>query len=107
MTLILIYVTHPSEEHADKIVKHLLEKRLIACAGSFPQKSSYWWKGKIENSKETVTLLKAPDRNWTRIKEEIEKMHEYDTPCIIRFGAEANSKYARWLDEETRTKKKS
>ena len=77
---ILIYVTHRNQKAAEKIANHLLKKRLIACANFFPIKSSYWWKGKIENGKEIVSLLKAKEENWHKIKSEIEKIHPCEPP---------------------------
>lgn len=56
MKILLLYVTHKNKEEAEKVSKYLLEKRLIACVNYFPIESSYWWKGKVENSEEIVTL---------------------------------------------------
>ena len=102
MAFILIYVTHESEKSAKKIVSHLLQKKLIACANLFPITSSYWWKGKIEDSKEIVSLLKTKKENWEKVKSEIEKIHPYETPCIMKLDAEANESYESWVKGETR-----
>jgi len=102
MAFIIIYVTHENGESAQKIVCHLLEKRLIACANFFPISSSYWWKNKIENSSEVVTLLKTRAENWEKVKAEILKIHPYETPCIIKMNVEANEEYEKWLKEETK-----
>lgn len=101
--MLLVYVTHQDEIEAKKMVMHLLEKRLIACANLFPIESMYWWKGKVENAKEVVSLLKTTPENWTALKQEIEATHPYEAPCIIRVeGEAANAAYAQWLAEETK-----
>lgn len=102
MVFIILYVTHKDIESAQKIANHLLQKKLIACANFFPIKSSYWWKGKIENSDEIVSLLKTRKENWEKIKKEIKKIHPYETPCIIKINAEANGDYESWINEETK-----
>ena len=101
MKFILIYVTHKNLKEAKKVADFLLRKKLIACVNYFPIESAYWWKGKIENSKEIVSLLKTKKENWNKVKEEIEKSHPYETPCIIKIEAEANKDYAKWINKET------
>ncbi len=68
MGFILIYVVNKDMEEAKKIAEYLLQKRLIACVNYIPIKSSFWWKGEIENSSEVVSLLKTKDENFERLK---------------------------------------
>ena len=102
MKLILIYVTHKNLKEAKKVGAHLLKKKMIACVNYFPIESSYFWKGKIENSKEVVSLLKTKKENWKKVKDEVEKIHPYETPCIIKIEVEANEEYAKWIKKETK-----
>lgn len=102
MTFILIYVTHKNLENATKIAAHLLEKKFIACVNFFPISSSYWWNGKIEDSQEIVSLLKTRQENWEKVKFEIQKIHPYQTPCIIKMNVEANEEYESWVKNETK-----
>lgn len=102
MTFILIYVTHKNLDSAQKIAAHLLQKKLIACANFFPIESSYWWKGKIENSEEIVSLLKTKKENWEKVESEIKKIHPYETPCIMKMNVEANEDYESWVNSETK-----
>ena len=102
MALILVYVTNPDMKTAKKISSYLLNKRLVACSNIMPITSSYWWKGKIENSKEYACILKTRASNWEKLKKEIKKIHPYKTPCIIRIKAEANQEFQRWALQETK-----
>lgn len=99
MKFILIYITHKNLKEAKKIGSVLLKKKLIACVNYFPIESAYRWNGKIENSKEIVSLLKTKKENWEKVKNEVEKIHPYETPCIIKLKVEANEKYAKWVGE--------
>lgn len=100
MKFILIYVTHKNIKEAKKIGNYLIKEKMIACANYFPIESSYWWKGKIENAKEIVSLLKTRKENWEKVRKEIEKIHSYEVPCIIKIEAESNKSYADWINNE-------
>ena len=96
----LIYITCKDKEEAKKISKHLLEKRLIACANIFPIESMYWWKGKIEEVNEHVIIAKGLD--FEKIKQEVRKIHSYDVPAILKIDAEANEEYMDWVKKEVK-----
>ncbi len=99
--MILVYITNPSKEVAQNIAKHLLGKKLIACANIFgPVISIYPWEGEIYEDAEYVLICKTIEDNFGKIKEEVENIHPYSTPCIIKISAEANEKYLKWLKGE-------
>ncbi len=100
MAFTFLYVTAPDEQEAAKIAKHLLHKRLIACANIFPIKSIYWWKRKIEGRAEVVLLLKTLREKAPLVRKEIEAMHSYDVPCITEIDVKPNKGYAKWLKKE-------
>src|SRR3989344_1607803 len=99
--MILIYCTHKNKEEAEKITTILLKKKLIACANFLNIESSYLWKGKIETGQECVSLLKTKDELWKAVKEEIERLHPYEIPCILRINIETNTIFNSWIQEET------
>lgn len=100
MNFIFVYITNPTKKEAKKIAKHLLEKRLIACANIFPINSLYWWQGKINDEDEFVLIAKTIESNFKKIKKEVEKIHSYKTPCIIKIPVILNKKYSNWLKKE-------
>lgn len=102
MKFIIIYTAHPNLKTAKKIAASLLKRRLIACANFFPIQSAYWWKNKIINSKEIVSIVKTSRNNWTKIQSEIIKLHPYQTPCILKIEVEANEDYESWINKEIR-----
>ena len=101
MELIGVYITFPNEKEADKIVNHLLGERLICCANVFPVKTSYWWKGKIEQGDEVISICKTQEKHWKKLKETVEGMHSYEVPCITKFSVESNEAYDQWIKGET------
>ncbi len=101
MGFIMIYVTHKNKDEAKKIGNYLLDKKLIACANYFPIEAAYWWNDAIELDDEIVSLLKTRKENWEKVRDEIEKIHPYDVPCIIKIELEANEKYEQWILDST------
>jgi len=97
MKHIFVYITNLTKKEAEKIAKHLLKKRLIACANIFPIGSLYWWRGKIESAKEFVLIGKTTEKKYQKIIGEVEKIHSYSVPCIAKLPVEFNEKYKKWL----------
>lgn len=100
---IFVYITNPNMEEAGKISRNLLEKRLIACANIYPDVNSlYWWEGKIAEDQECVLIAKTIEGNFEKVKAEIEKIHPYKTPCIVKIPVSSNKKYFEWLKGQLR-----
>jgi len=98
---ILIYITNPNKAEARKIAKHLLGKKLIACANIYNNVNSlYNWKGKIADETEVVLITKTLDKNFEKIKTEVEKIHSYTIPCITKIPVSSNKKYFDWVKGE-------
>lgn len=100
MNFIFVYITNPTKKEAKKIANHLLKKRLIACGNIFPINSLYWWKGKIVDDAEFVLIAKTTRANFEKVKKEVEKIHSYKIPCIIKIPVSSNKKYFDWLKKE-------
>lgn len=98
MRFAMVYITHPNEEKAKEISNHLLEKRLIACANIFPIASAYWWQGAIQREGEWVSIVKTSLEKWEQLKAEVESVHPYEVPCIIKMEVEANEAYGKWIN---------
>lgn len=100
MNFVFIYITNPTKQEAKKIAKYLLRKKLIACANIFPINSLYWWKGRIADEKEFVLIVKTNGNNFEKVKNEVEKVHSYTIPCIVKIPVSSNKKYFDWLKSE-------
>ena len=97
----LIYSTFGNQEAAEKTAKKLLERHLIACAVFFPASSMYWWKGQLESAQEVILLAKTPKSKSVNARAELEKIHPYETPCVLEIPSSANADYFKWLVKET------
>lgn len=100
---IFIYITNPTKAEARKIAKHLLKKKLIACANIHgPVNSLYPWQGKLTDEEEYILIVKTSPSYWERVKREVEKIHSYTVPCIVKISVSSNRKYSKWLKGELR-----
>ncbi len=102
MAYVLVYITFSSREEAKKIAKILIEKRLVACTNIIPEITSFfWWKGKIEEEKESVLIAKTKKELFDKLLQEVKKLHSYECPCIIALPiVEGNPDFLNWIDEE-------
>ena len=100
MSFLVVYVTHPTEGAAKKVVNLLVEKHLIACGNIFPIRSAYWWKGQSQEEKEWVSLLKTTKERWPVLEQLLLNIHPYDVPCLMHWEVSANAAYEQWIHEE-------
>jgi periplasmic divalent cation tolerance protein len=98
----MVYITAKDMAEAQRIAKHLIEKRIIACANIFPIRSMYSWKGKIESDDEMAMIIKTRDRYVDQIIKEVGKIHSYEVPCIVSYKIDKGEKgYLDWIREVT------
>lgn len=101
MSYVILYTTIDKLNIGKKIVKKLLEERLIACANIFKISSYYWWKNKIEKGKEYGIFLKTRKEKYKEIEKRIKELHPYETPCLLQLEIKRGyKKYLDWLAKE-------
>ena len=99
--MIIITTSSKDKKEAEKIVRHLLNKRLIACGEMHSVNSIYRWKGKIEEADEIALVLKTTEKLAEKAEKEIEKIHSYDAPVISTIKSlRVNKKSKSWLRQE-------
>jgi len=101
---IQILTTVEKKKDAEKIAKIIAEKRLAGCIQIIgPITSTYWWKGKLEKSKEYLLFIKTRKRLYKEVEREIKKVHPYKVPEIIAIPIiEGSEEYLKWLSKETK-----
>jgi periplasmic divalent cation tolerance protein len=96
---IIVIVTAPSKQEAEKIAQHLLDKRLIACANIIgPVSSVFRWSGKTEHAEEYLLLLKSRKDLFEKLSETVKALHSYEVPEILVLPVVGGSEaYLSWL----------
>jgi periplasmic divalent cation tolerance protein len=101
---IQVFTTVEKREDADRIASAVVRERVAACAQIVgPIRSTYWWKGKVEEAGEWLCVMKTRKDLFSALEKEIKKIHPYDVPEIIALPIVAGSaSYLEWLQEETK-----
>lgn len=100
-TILLVYCTISNNDESKSIARILIEKKLAACCTIIPAVSSiYCWKGEIEESEESMMLIKTTQRKYEQLEKEIKMIHSYSVPEIIATKLETGSSaYIDWIIE--------
>ena len=103
----VVFITVPDSKTADKLSRTLLEEKLAACVNQVPGiKSSYWWEGKIEHSRERLLVAKTRKALMRPLIERVQKNHPYSTPEIIGLPiTQGYAPYLAWIGENTTVKR--
>jgi periplasmic divalent cation tolerance protein len=101
-SLVLIYVVYPKKFNLKGHISSLLKKNIIVCANVISGMSSHYrWKGKIEESKESVVIYKALSSLKKTVTAAIKKTHPYEVPFIAVIKAESvNAEYLNYAIEQ-------
>lgn len=99
---IFLQTTCATIEEAERIARHLVDRRLAACASiSAPVRSIYRWRGAVEDAQEYVLTVKTRRDLFERVAAAIRTVHSYETPELIALPVVAGSaEYLEWMDRE-------
>ena len=99
MSYNIVIMTASNKEEATKIVRILLEERLIACANIIDSVSSFfWWQRKIEEEKEILVIMKSHEDLFKKLSKRVTELHSYDTPEILALPIVNGSQaYLDWM----------
>ena len=100
---IVVLTTVASDEEAVKLVRELLDRRLIACGTLFPAaRSLYRWQGKVADEQEVVILLKTRSARLDSLRSAFGELHPYKVPELLAMPVEGGlEKYLEWINAET------
>jgi periplasmic divalent cation tolerance protein len=96
--------TCKDRRQAAAIAKALVAEKLAACVNIVPNVSSvYAWKGKIEEGREVLLVIKSRASLSKRLAARIRALHSYSVPEVVTVKiASGNPDYLRWIRESTR-----
>ncbi len=100
---IVVLISASSQKEALRIKEALLFQRLAGCINLVKGIDSFfWWKGKVETSREVLLLVKTRESNFQKVAALVKKLHSYQTPEIIALPITAGYQpYLAWLEEAT------
>jgi periplasmic divalent cation tolerance protein len=100
---LVVLTTVASDEEAVKLVRALLERRLIACGTLLPgARSLYRWQGKLADEHEVVVMLKTRSARLDAVRAAFDELHPYKVPELLALPVESGTeKYLEWINGET------
>lgn len=100
---VLAVTTAPSEDEGRRIVRALVERRIIACGNVLPLATSiYRWKGAVEETREAVVLMKTRMEQVRALQDALPALHPYEVPELIVVPITGgHGPYLDWLRAET------
>ena len=101
----IFLLTCANDKEAEKIIKSLLEKRLIVCAKKISVESTFYWQKKIEKSPEILLLMESDESKFEEMEKEILKIHSYKTFVLESLPVKTTQDVKKWLSKELRDKK--
>ena len=99
--MLVVFSTFASEADAARVVRALVEERLIACGNLLPgARSLYRWKDAVADEREVVAIMKTRKQDWPALLSRLHELHPYEVPeCVaVRIAAGA-PRYLAWLDQ--------
>jgi len=106
MEPIIVFCTVPNESIGETIATALTANNLAACVNISSQiRSIYLWKGKKEDEKEFLLIIKSQRGLFKDIVSCIREHHQYEVPEIIAIPIiEGYSDYLKWIEDNTSKK---
>jgi periplasmic divalent cation tolerance protein len=96
---VVMLMTAPSQDVAERIVTTLVEERLAACGNIVPGLTSiYRWQDAVQKDAEVLVLFKTEQRVADRLMQRIEELHPYEVPEAIVLPVTAGlAPYLAWI----------
>ena len=100
---IVVLTTVSATEEAVRLIRVLLDRRLIACGTILPgARSLYRWEGKVADESEVVVLLKTRAARLEALEVAFGELHPYKVPELLALPVQAGlPKYLAWIEGET------
>lgn len=86
---------------AERMVRTLVEERVVACGNILPGITSIFrWQGAVEREQETLIVFKTTAQGATRLLQRVPELHPYDVPEVLVIPVEAgHPPYMNWVNE--------
>jgi periplasmic divalent cation tolerance protein len=96
----IVMVTCGTKTEARLIARRVVSNNLAACVNivQSPVESVYTWKGKVEEAREYLLMMKTTAKRLSGLEREVKRLHSYDVPEFIALKiTEGSASYVAWL----------
>lgn len=104
MSETITFVACKDRKQAASIARALVAEKLAACVNLVPGVASvYRWKGRVEEAREVLLLIKSRRALSRRLVARVRALHSYEVPEVVTVPiASGNPAYLRWVRASTR-----
>ncbi len=98
-TPLLALTTLGSPDDAQRLVRALVDERVVACGTIVPGATSiYRWQGAVQEETEVLVLLKTMASRWDALRTAVRRHHPYQVPELIAVPVNHGlDTYVSWL----------
>jgi periplasmic divalent cation tolerance protein len=94
---VVLFVTAPSTDVAERIAKALVSEHLAACVNLLPGvRSLYEWQGEVHDDPEFLMVIKSCRDRVPELTARVIELHPYDVPEVVAWPLVGG--FARYLD---------
>jgi periplasmic divalent cation tolerance protein len=100
---VVVLTTLATTDEAVKLIRALLDKRLIACGTVMPgARSLYRWESKVADEAEVVVMLKTRSACVNGLEVAFKELHPYKVPELLAMPVTGGlERYLGWINSET------
>ena len=101
MTPVIVITTVSASFDAAAMARELVDQRLVACVNILEGVNSiYRWRGKVEEDREQILLMKTVQELIPELQEAVFARHPYEVPEFVVLPIERiEGPYRDWLIE--------
>jgi len=95
----IVFSTVVNPEEAARLGRILVGEHLAACVTLLPGvQSIFHWKGTVEESVETLLMIKTGSDQLDALEARVHELHSYATPeFLVLDVASGSARYLQWL----------
>ena len=99
----VVLVTAPDTTAAERLVRALVDERLVACGSIVPGVTSiYHWQGETQREQEVQILLKTNESRIAALLDRVPALHPYAVPEVLVLAVAAGlGPYLDWVRRES------
>lgn len=98
----IVLCTVPDPATGEALGRQLVENGLAACVNLLPGLTSiYRWRGRLEQSSETLLLIKTRGDRFDDLSASLRRLHPYELPEIVAVPITAGlPAYLDWINQQ-------
>lgn len=96
--LLAVYTTVENTSQATKLANQVIEQKLAACVQCDEVKSTFFWRGQVENCSEIRMMFKTTQSQYAALEKFLKQNHPYELPAIFAIPvSHAEKSYQDWV----------